>query len=192
MSDLTESFAKLREKISSPAFQVNERLSNEVGYYIFSYNPSQELRVREEINNLAETATPATVNASIQIFNLFEIMMNVVDDFGYREQFVQFEKENGIGFVIEQMETLLRMNSVNNRIVTYIQQHLQSGRTIIFLTGVGAVYPLVRAHKVLNTMNQIIDEVPVIMFYPGNYDSVSLKLFGEVKDDNYYRAFSLN
>ncbi|WP_127848554.1 DUF1788 domain-containing protein [Lacticaseibacillus hulanensis] len=192
MDKLTEDFAKLRDKIKSPSFQANEGLSNEVGYYIFSYDPSQEMRVREEINNLIQTLPPMLNGASIQVFDLFKIMMSIVDEFGYRKQFEEFEKQYGMTFVIEQMERLLRMNSESNRIVEYIQQHLRPGKIIIFLTGVGAVFPLVRAHKVLNTMNQIIDEGPVVMFYPGNYDSVRLEMFGELKDDNYYRAFSLN
>ena len=29
------------------------------------------------------------------------------------------------------------------------------------------------------------------MFYPGKYDGQELVLFGEIKDDNYYRAFKL-
>ncbi|WP_155286680.1 DUF1788 domain-containing protein [Lacticaseibacillus zhaodongensis] len=192
MDKLTKDFINLREKISSPTFQANEGLSNEVGYYIFSYDPAQEMRVREEITNLVTTATPATINASIQVFDLFKIMMHIVDEFGYREQFADFEKQYGMSSVIEQMERLLRMNRDDNRIVEYIQKHLRPGRTIIFVTGVGAVFPLVRAHKVLNTMNQVIDNVPVVMFYPGMYDSVRLKMFGELQDDNYYRAFSLN
>lgn len=37
----------------------------------------------------------------------------------------------------------------------------------------------------------MIDNVPVVLFYPGNYDGQELVLFGEIKDDNYYRAFKL-
>ena len=44
---------------------------------------------------------------------------------------------------------------------------------------------------VLNNLHQAIDHVPVVLFYPGKYDGQELILFGEIKDDNYYRAFKL-
>lgn len=61
----------------------------------------------------------------------------------------------------------------------------------MLLTGIGKCYPLLRSHKVLNNLHQAIDRVPVVMFYPGRYDGQELVLFGEIKDDNYYRAFRL-
>ncbi|NCB71969.1 MAG: DUF1788 domain-containing protein, partial [Clostridia bacterium] len=38
---------------------------------------------------------------------------------------------------------------------------------------------------------QHIDDVPVVMLFPGEYDGHSLTLFSEIKDENYYRAFKL-
>ena len=62
---------------------------------------------------------------------------------------------------------------------------------VIFITGVGKIYPFVRSHTILNNLQEKVDHIPVIMFYPGKYDGQSLNLFGEFKDDNYYRAFQL-
>ena len=63
--------------------------------------------------------------------------------------------------------------------------------SVVFITGIGKCYPLLRSHTVLNNLHQVIDSVPVVMFYPGEYDGQELVLFGEIKDDNYYRAFKL-
>jgi hypothetical protein len=49
----------------------------------------------------------------------------------------------------------------------------------------------VRSHNVLNNLHQVLDSVPVVMFYPGRYSGQNLQLFGTIKDDNYYRAFPL-
>jgi hypothetical protein len=56
---------------------------------------------------------------------------------------------------------------------------------------VGKCYPILRSHTILNNLHQVIDDVPVVMFYPGKYSGQDLLLFGEIKDDNYYRAFKL-
>lgn len=37
----------------------------------------------------------------------------------------------------------------------------------------------------------VIDNVPVVTFYPGKYTGQELILFNNVKDDNYYRAFKI-
>lgn len=39
MADLEKDFGQLRQKIAQPSFQQNQGLSNEVGYYIFDYDP---------------------------------------------------------------------------------------------------------------------------------------------------------
>jgi hypothetical protein len=51
---------------------------------------------------------------------------------------------------------------------------------------------LIRAHSILNNLQVTMGEIPVIAFFPGEYDGFRLKLFGLVQDTNHYRAFSLD
>jgi len=62
---------------------------------------------------------------------------------------------------------------------------------IILITGVGQIYPFVRSHTILNKLHSVIENKPLILFYPGKYDGQKLELFNKLKDDNYYRAFPL-
>lgn len=190
MVPLKKKFQDLREKIQTQSFQENRGLSNEVGYYIFDYDPEKELYVRGEIGDIIRQEKAAPTGVTIQVFDLFTIMLTIVDQFGYREAFIDLEKSNGITQVIDWMNNIMEMNEEHNLVVQYISDHLKKdGPTIVFITGVGQVYPIIRAHKVLNTMTQVIDQIPVMMFYPGNYNSVRLQAFGELQEDNYYRAF---
>lgn len=190
MVPLKKKFQDLREKIQTQSFQENRGLSNEVGYYIFDYDPEKELYVRGEIGDIIRQEKAAPTGVTIQVFDLFTIMLTIVDQFGYREAFIDLEKSNGITQVIDWMNNIMEMNEEHNLVVQYISDHLnKDGPTIVFITGVGQAYPIIRAHKVLNTMTQVIDQIPVMMFYPGNYNSVRLQAFGELQEDNYYRAF---
>lgn len=45
--------------------------------------------------------------------------------------------------------------------------------------------------KFLNNLQHIFDDVPVVLFYPGEYTGQTLTLFNRFIDDNYYRAFNL-
>lgn len=192
MADLDEDFQRLREKIADPSFQKNRGLSNEVGYYIFDYDPKNELRVRESVANIVHSSTIATIGSNVRVFNLYDLLLEILNEYGYTKRFPEFEQEQGMAQLIVEINNILEMNEEGNLIVDKIQKSLVPGEpTIIFITGVGQVFPLLRSHKVLNTMNQVIDQVPVVMFYPGMYDGIHLSMFGTLEDDNYYRAFSL-
>ena len=80
------------------------------------------------------------------------------------------------------------------KVISLIVNHIRDNtpeKAVVFITGIGKCYPILRSHTVLNNLHQVIDNVPVVLFYPGNYDGQELVLFGEIKDDNYYRAFKL-
>ena len=62
---------------------------------------------------------------------------------------------------------------------------------MIFLTGVGAAYPFIRTHSLLNNLQPLIGKTPVVLFFPGRFNGQSLQLFGELQETPYYRAFKL-
>ena len=63
---------------------------------------------------------------------------------------------------------------------------------LLLLGGVGEVFPFVRSHSVLNNLPRIIGDKPVLLFFPGEFaqgaSGASLRLFGRVPNDRYYRA----
>jgi hypothetical protein len=68
---------------------------------------------------------------------------------------------------------------------------------VMFLTGVGEVFPYIRSHNVLNNLQKTVKDNPMVMFFPGTYThslefGASLDLFGRLRDDKYYRAFDIN
>jgi len=84
----------------------------------------------------------------------------------------------------------LRLTAPDNQIIKYINENTPEN-SIIFITGVGKSYPIVRAHSILNNLHPVSDDIPIVMFYPGKFTGQELILFSEIKDDNYYRAFRL-
>ena len=106
------------------------------------------------------------------------------------EKCYEFEKNRGLTFLAKTIGDAMRFSTDDSIIIRRIQNDTPDN-AIVFLTGVGKCFPILRSHKVLNNLHQVMDKVPVIMFYPGKYDGQELVLFSEVKDDNYYRAFKL-
>jgi len=48
-----------------------------------------------------------------------------------------------------------------------------------------------RSHKMLDSMQHLFEDIPIVMFYPGTFNGQTLNLFDEFKEGNYYRAFNL-
>lgn len=192
MTDTVLKLKHLREKVADPDFQQSRGLSNEVSYYILAFSPQDQPLVTEEIGSMRQQLNRETVGIDIVEFNLYHIMWELLDDMGIREDVLAMEESDGIDYLTEQLNNALEMTSSKNMFVQYMQRHLPKTPVVVFVTGIGEIFPLIRAHKVLNTMHQIVTSVPVVFFYPGTYDNLSLSMFGESKEDNYYRAFQIN
>lgn len=190
MASLEERLDAAERMIRMPSFRQNKGLGNEVGYYVFDYPAEKELIVRERIEYMKAKNSKATDDFELMVFDLYDIIMDLLEQEGFIEQCFQFEKKKGIDRIVKSIGNLLKINDDESLIVHYIQERTPR-EAVVFLTGIGKCYPLLRSHKILNNLHQAIDNVPVVMFFPGKYDGQELVLFSEIKDDNYYRAFRL-
>ena len=190
MSGLFERLDKMEEIIRKPSFRQNKGLGNEVGYYVFDYLAEDELFVRERIANMKAKNERGNEEFTLAVFDLYDIIIDLLEEEGFLEQCYRFEEKKGIERITKAIGNLLQVNDDESLLVAYIQKHTPAN-SVVFLTGIGKCYPLLRSHKVLNNLHQAIDHMPVVMFYPGKYDGQELILFSEIKDDNYYRAFRL-
>ncbi|MCF2555994.1 DUF1788 domain-containing protein [Fournierella massiliensis] len=188
MKTLDERLDLIEETIKKPSFRQNKGLGNEVGYYIFDYAPDRELQVRERIEYVRKKYENSPDGFRVIVFDLYDVIIDTLDKKGYVQKTIDMEKKKGFERVIRAVGNTMRITAEDSLIVNYIQEHTPDN-SVVFLTGIGKCYPILRSHTVLNNLHQVVDKVPVVMFYPGKYDGQELILFGEIKDDNYYRAF---
>ncbi|MBV1758098.1 MAG: DUF1788 domain-containing protein [Dethiosulfatibacter sp.] len=182
----------LEEKIKQPNFRQNKGLGNEVGYYVFDYPAEQELIVRERVGYLKNKYENSIHDFKIVVFDLYDIIIDLLMQEGFLEICQEFEKTKGLKEITKAVNEMLRMEEDNqsNEVLAHIKNNTPKD-AIVFLAGVGKCFPILRSHKILNNLHQFVDDVPVVMFFPGKYDGQSLMLFSEIKDDNYYRAFKI-
>lgn len=191
MADLQARLDKLEEEIKRPQFRENKGLGNEIGYYVFDYPAQQELEVRERIEYIKNKNERGADDYKVVVFDLYDIIIEILQEKGFFEKCVQFEKTKGFERITKAVGNTLKITDEKNCLINlYIKEHTPNN-AIIFITGVGKSFPILRSHKILNSLHQVLDEVPVIMFFPGDYTGQELILFSEIKDDNYYRAFKL-
>ena len=190
MATLEERLDQAETIIKTESFRQNKGLGNEVGYYIFDYPPEKELVVRERIAYMQGKNNRGTDGFDLKVFDLYDLVIDILEAEGFLEQCFRFEQKKGLDRIIKAVGNLLQVNDENSLIVKHIQENTPAD-AVVFLTGIGKCYPILRSHKVLNNLHQAIDRVPVVLFFPGKYDGQELVLFSEIKDDNYYRAFKL-
>lgn len=188
---LEERFEVLEKLFRSEEFLENRGLGNEVGYYIFDYDPKLELSVRENIQRIKRQNSLENDGYEIKVFNLYKIMMELLESKKYTNKIIEFEKKHDISFLATRINRVLKMEEFDDSemyFTKYIQDRVDE-KTIVILTGIGELYPLVRAHSVLNKMHLVYNKRPVIMMYPGSYDRLKLTILNTNREANYYRAF---
>ncbi len=185
--DIHEKLDLIIPKITDLVFLKNKGLGNEIGFHIFDYDPKDELFVRDHTEFLITKLNSPSINIKTIEINLYSIILKILGNRNVFDKISLDEKKVGFENIPKRLEPILKpdafIKSINKQITDDVQ--------LIFLTGVGRSYPLLRSHTVLNNLHSVIKKQPLLMFFPGEYDQRKLKLFGLFKDDNYYRAFKL-
>lgn len=186
--DIHEKFNILESKIKEPSFLENKGMANDESYFIFDYDPKEEMVVREEIRRLKDKIN-SNPNFGFKIieFDLYEILIKLLEEEDFLDDIFELENEDGTESIIEIIADALSLQTESNEIVNYIIEHVEED-SILFLTGVGKAYPLIRSHNILNNLNQQMDEVAIVIFYPGTFSGLDLVLFNKLEDNNYYRG----
>ncbi|MED4238945.1 DUF1788 domain-containing protein [Priestia megaterium] len=186
MTNINGRLDKIIPKIKEEKFIQGRGLGNEISFYIFDYEPSEELIVRDYIKHINKEFNYEGSNRRVIEFDLYKMLLEIAKEKRIFDQIFQIEEKQGKEALFKAMTTFAKPDIFLRKIKEQLDDH-----NVMFITGVGKVYPFVRSHTILNNLQEIIDKIPVIMFFPGKYDGQYLELFGKLKDDNYYRAFPL-
>jgi hypothetical protein len=187
-TELQNRLNQILEKVTSFEFLNSEGLGNEVGFWIFDYNPEDELQVREFITFLENTLAKKHGHLKVANINLLQYLVDYLDDRKFTDKAIQMQRNKGDEALLKALKGPLHMDKFAPYLVERCQAEEQN---IIFITGVGSVWPIMRAHNVLNSLHSLLGHKPLVLFYPGHYDGQTMSLFNRIESKNYYRAFSL-
>ena len=190
MAGIQERLDLMEAAIRKPSFRQSSGRANEINYWVFDYDPAKELEVRERIEYMQKKNAKGVDGFELMVFDLYDIILDYLEKEDFLEQCYRFEKKRGLDRITRAVSNSMKINDDDSLIVQHIREHTPEN-AVVFLTGIGKCYPILRSHKVLNNLHQAFVRVPVVMFFPGTYNEQELILFNEIKDDNYYRAFRL-
>ena len=180
---------KIKDKISSPAFLANEGIGNEIGFYIFDYSPLFEITVRDHLEMLVTGLNRASSDSNYLHINLFHLVVEYLKKRGLLDEVLELERSSGTAELLTAFDDILSAETLCEFLV---QSNDLKSCKVILVSGIGSCWPFVRAHTILNNLQNYVGKTPVILFYPGQYTGQDLKPFciPNLKG-NYYRAFPL-
>lgn len=181
---------ELEKILANQDFWRNDGRANEVNYWVFDYPADKELEMRQVVKRLVKRSEQSYHEYQLVEYDIYDFIIDVLQKEGYLEAVYKLEETAGMHVVVDSIFELLQFNERDNWFIRHIQENTPD-KAIVLLTGVGKVFPILRSHKILNNLSMVFRKSPVVLFFPGVYNEQELRLFDELKDDNYYRAFRL-
>lgn len=187
-----ERYRHLLTVIGGERFLKMQGLGNEVPFFVCPYKPEEAVDMerlrRQLINKLAQNGI------AVLDINLYDLAIQILKKEGDWEWCMEEEQSVSKDELKEELQSMLDVETVLTPAIEEIMD--ASEFAVMFISGVGEVFPYIRSHNVLNNLQKTAKEKPTVMFFPGEYthsleSGASLELFGRLHDDKYYRAFNI-
>ncbi len=189
---IRDRFKHLFDVISGERFLHKQGLGNEVPFFICPYKPEESGEMERLQRQLVEHLEQKGVR--ILAINLYDLSIEILKERDIWDQIVEIEDAVSKEEFKELLQGVLDPEAY---LVPAIAAKLARPEyEVLFLSGVGEVFPYIRSHNVLNNLQSTAKEKPTVLFFPGAYthslaSGASLDLFGRLHDDKYYRAFNI-
>ena len=178
--------------ISSQRFRSRQGLGNEVPFFICPYKPEEAVameRLRRQLVNRLEQSGVRTLD-----INLYDLSIEILKERDIWDRILELEASVSKDELKELLQGVLDPEA--HLVPAIAAKMAATEHEVLFLSGVGEVFPYIRSHNVLNNLQSTAKEKPTVMFFPGAYthsleSGASLDLFARLHDDKYYRAFNI-
>ena len=171
--------------------------ANELPIFIQTYDAAFEDAARRMVESLAGRLRNTGIN--VKTVDLFELVLQELEEADVLDSLVrdeaQFER-------IEVLETLQNYSDPKSHLVPRLLRAIgNDGTQLTLLTGSGRIFPFLRTHTILESLQPAMLRHPVVIFFPGEYDQdpiggSHLRLFGSIPspkiNNPYYRATNLD
>ncbi|QXZ15186.1 DUF1788 domain-containing protein [Pseudomonas sp. AO-1] len=185
---LQDRLNQIADKILTEEFLRSQGLGNELGFWIFDYAPEDELQVREYLSFLQGFLAKKQSQLKVAHINLLQAMREYLDQRSFTEKAIQMQQAKGDLALLKALSGPLHMD----KFAPFLMEHSDADQhDVVLISGVGSVWPVLRAHNLLNKLHALLGHKPLVLFYPGHYSGQSLALFDRIPSNNYYRAFKL-
>ena len=182
----------LYKVMSSQQFLQMQGLNNEIPFFIFPFKPKEQ----DEIEKMGKALIKKLELKGVRILkiNLYDLSLDLLKQRKILNQFIENEESYSKRDLLDDLQGVLDTNKY--LVPEFSKRMSEKVFDILFITGVGEVFPYIRSHNLLNNLQSVATDHPTVLWFPGEYTFTpegrsSLKLFTCLPDNAYYRAFNI-
>ena len=188
--DLVSDEKHVYDVLRSERFLKMEGLSKEVPFFIYHFPPSWALDV-DGMRDRVQTKLQSDDGLSVVEINLYDVAIELLRERGVWERVLDLEPTMDKK---EFREVLQGMLDPHDHLAPAIRARLGTQPSdMVFLTGLGEVFPFIRTHTVLENLQSVVTGRPMLAWFPGTYEFTQtsghqLRALNLSARDSYYRA----
>lgn len=181
--------------VRSDRFLKMEGLSKEIPFFIYHFPPAWAL----EVNGMRDRITTKLQSdngISVVEINLYDLAVELLSERGVWDRILQVEPTMDKTDFREMLQGML---DPHDHLAPAIRDQLTcrprtgTNTTVVFLSGIGEVFPFIRAHTVLENLQSAVVGCPMLAWFPGTYEFTQsaghqLRALNLGASDSYYRA----
>lgn len=194
MNELSE---RLFKTLGHPNFLAMKGLANEVPIFIQTYEPSQEDAIRRMVDGLVGRLRSTGI--TLKSLDLFSLVLEELEEHDILDDLLKGESDSE---KVEILETLQNYSDPKTHLIPRLIREIgEDGAQLTLITGPGRIFPFLRTHTILESLQPAMFRHPVVIFFPGEYaqdpaGGSHLRLFGSIPspriNNPYYRATNLD
>ena len=194
-SEINTLAERLFRILGHPDFLAMKGLANEVPIFLQTYDPAQEDALRRMVAALAGRLRNTGI--SLKTLDLFELVLEELEEHDILDDLL---KDEASLEKVDLLETLQNYSDPKTHLIPRLIRAIGEGTQLTLITGAGRVFPFLRTHTILESLQPAMLHHPVVIFFPGEYTQdpnggSHLRLFGSVPSpwiaNPYYRAMNL-
>ena len=193
--NLTHEENHVYDVLRSDRFLKMEGLSKEVPFFIYHFPPVWALDV-ERMRTRVTTKLQSDDGISVVDIDLYDLAVNLLAERGVWERVLAAEPTMDKAEFRQMLQGMLDPHdhlapAIRARLDT--EPSAEANRTVVFLSGIGEVFPFVRTHTVLENLQSVVVGRPLVAWFPGTYEFTQsaghqLRALNLGASDSYYRA----
>jgi hypothetical protein len=172
-------------------------LANELPIFIQTYEPSEEDALRQMIKSLAGRLR--THGLTLKVVDLLSLVLEELEEHEILDDLLNDEVNLDR---TDLLETLQNYSDPKTHLIPRLIRAIGGNETqLTLVTGPGRVFPFLRTHTILESLQPAMLHHPIVIFFPGEYlqepnGGSYLRLFGSIPspkiNNSYYRATNLS
>ena len=197
---MNNDITKLIEYLEDPSFQNRETGKLFHPTYIYLYNPEEEYEMQNHLQQILKRLKRPNHFLDCLVINLYEELIDYLKatpllDTTVFDEIVRHEQEDAESaknWIIGEVDSDDFIHYLTVKINQHFKNEDNQKRVYLLISGIGDVFPYLRASDFLKRTEQLVKNFKAILFYPGVYNDKYYNLFGQIKTDNIYRVNLLN